>query len=111
MKLLADAMKKNKSSNAKRRSRKSTTKAEEKLEVVEVSGDKENESDIIIVSKKKKLEAHDNERNRSSDFKFGSHGVSRKKYIALKRKKVSKDLVPRREILMKRKSQVMSLRE
>lgn len=47
-----------------------------------------------MVTKKKTQEAHVSERTMSSDPKSRTSGVSKKKHIAIKRKKVSKRLGP-----------------
>lgn len=110
MKLIVYAIKKNKSSTAKiRRLGESTAKANEKLNIIEVRI-YEDEYDIVIGSKKKRLDAHQDKRTRSSNPKYGSHGISRKKHIFVKRKKVSKGLGPIKT-KEEEKNYVVNLRE
>lgn len=91
-KLLADAMKKSKSSTTK--GRKKTWKGCRSrwcnVEVVKVWEDEDTNTDIIIATKKNIQEVHDAERTRSSGPKSSSLAIRQKKHIIVKRKKVSK---------------------
>lgn len=71
--------------------------------MVEVKGDEKIECDIVINSKKRILDAHDDERTRSSDPKSRNHDERKKKHISMKGKKVSKGPIPKKRRIDEKK--------